>query len=95
MIVNMGFAQPLIFNSAYIPTTATAEQFKDAIAPYYTDNFDSTITVTREGYDITGSPTDVAANVFRYDYNVIVNKRISMRSWDAIHPTFDSSNALV
>ena len=57
-----------------ISTKATANAFKDAIAPYYRKFFGCDVKVELTMYDVNQAVTTLAANAKSYSYSVTVLK---------------------
>jgi hypothetical protein len=74
LIVNMAGSEPLLHPTDCIPTLATANELKDAIKSFFSDNFASSITVTRTDYDDQGVETTDANLIDSIVYNIKLNK---------------------
>lgn len=82
-----GTTSSVISTTDDIANNASANDFKGAISGFYSDNYGSTISVTKEMFDVSDVTTAVEADAVKIVYTVSVNRRFSGyngngESWD-------------
>ena len=78
-----------------ISTKATANAFRDAIAPYYRKFFGCDVKVELTMYDVNQAVTTLTANAKSYSYSVTVLKQIKGYSINSITATKVGTNATI